>query len=98
MRNELKELIRLAHENIHIYEALQRISCSAFAGGRTNNRTHRKLAIEERSRFRHDQVTVKVLTNRRIGQVKKCHTEAGHGINCRQWRRVAGLVLPGLEV
>ena len=98
MRHEVRESLRLADEDAHVHEALEgRLGCTLGCGG-PDDRANWEIVAEESGWLGHDQVTVQVLTDCGICEIGEAHRDAGDRVRCRQWSRIPGLVLPGLEV
>src|SRR3981081_3211739 len=63
---------RLSDEKSHVSQELQRAHCRSLGFGGTDDRDYRQLSAQKRTRFRHDQVGLKVFpAERRRIQVWK---------------------------
>src|SRR5262249_24357977 len=94
---------RLAAEQAHVGEELQRAHGYAFAFGWADEGARRQLAAEERAWLRHDEAGLKIFSGeatwKRAGvEVGKTDLYKSNRIRCSQRRRIAGQVRPGLEV
>ena len=92
-----KKRWRLADEKPHVRQELQCTHGGAFRLRRSNDRNNRKIRIQERTRFGHDQVLVEELVAATV-QIRKCHRHASHRIDGSQRRRITRLVRPGLKM
>src|SRR5579859_5931709 len=99
---QLEEFRRLTFEQVIRYERLDSGSCRALGCRRANDRDLRESWIEERHRFRHDQVGLELLRRelRRVVKVGERQVWVCRVGQRRQSRLhgVACLVVPGLEV
>src|SRR6266581_4658679 len=97
--HESEECRRLADEESHIRQELDHALGDVLCFGRANDGTRRQLSTNERARFRHNQVGLKILAAKRRGiQVRKGDRHAGQWIHGSLLRCVARLISPGLEM
>jgi len=59
--HEGEEGLRLAHEESHVGQELNDAHCDPRRLGWTNYGTYREAAVQERTRFRHDQISLEAL-------------------------------------
>src|SRR5258708_4495978 len=92
---EREERGRLAAEQPVVRQCHDRTHRGPFGRGGTNDRNDRELAVQKDRWLGHDQVGLEILPTERRGiEVWELQSIGGGGYG----RRIAGLVLPGLEV
>src|SRR5580704_9999784 len=96
---ELKELLRLTDEESIAGQPVERSRGRPHSGRRPNDGDSGELPVEERCRFGHDQVCLKVLAaERRSVKVREAHLYASHWVSVADVGSIARFVVPGLEV
>src|SRR5947209_2605777 len=65
--HEVKKCLRLANEQSHVGQELERAHSHSRRLGRSNDRTCWEISIEEWAGLRHDKIGLEVLTSKRSG-------------------------------
>src|ERR1700746_1241250 len=110
IKQEVGKLRRLSDEQAIVLESLHRAyRATEGHAGRPDNRNRTELLVDEVGRFGHDEVGLQSISVQRLGiAFSLCLSQVGEGdartgasravVHISERKRVAGLVLPGLEV